>query len=149
LRQHPPQLTKGVEQLIDLLHQRGKVVYLVSGGFRQMIEPVADSLRIPIHRIYANNLLFSNTAEGSFEGFDTNELTSRDGGKPAVLNRLIALYGYESIVMIGDGVTDMVDYCIAVVMASISTVAVIDISSIWTCSKLGLQRSYSSASVVS
>ena len=114
-----------------------------------MIEPVADSLRIPIHRIYANNLLFSNTSEGSFEGFDTNELTSRDGGKPAVLNRLIALYGYESIVMIGDGVTDMVDYCIAVVMASISTVAVINISSIWTCSKLGLQRSYSSASVES
>ena len=64
-----------------------------------MIEPVADSLRIPIHRIYANNLLFSNTADGTFEGFDTNELTSRDGGKPAVLNRLIALYGYESIVM--------------------------------------------------
>lgn len=136
-----------MEQLVDLLHQRGKVVYLVSGGFRQMIEPVADSLRIPIHRIYANNLLFSSTtADGSFEGFDTNELTSRDGGKPAVLNRLIALYGYESIVMIGDGVTDMVDYCIAVVMASISNTAVIDISSIWTYSKLGPQRSYSSAS---
>jgi len=110
LQQHPPQLTKGVEQLIDFLHQRGKAVYLVSGGFRQMIEPVADSLRIPIHRIYANNLLFA-PADGSFEGFDTNELTSRDGGKPAVLTRLISLYGYEPIVMIGDGVTDMVSYC--------------------------------------
>ena len=117
-----------------------------------MIEPVADSLRIPIHRIYANNLLFSNTADGTFEGFDTNELTSRDGGKPAVLNRLIALYGYESIVMIGDGVTDMVDYCIAIVMASIDFYRCcnrhlfhLDL----TYRKLSLQRSYSSASVES
>ena len=40
-----------------------------------MINPVADMLKIPRHRIYANNLLFKD--DGSFAGFDPEELTSR------------------------------------------------------------------------
>lgn len=36
LTKHPFQFTPGVEELIDLLHKQGKVVYLVSGGFRQV-----------------------------------------------------------------------------------------------------------------
>ncbi len=35
--QHPLVLTPGIKELIDLLHSQGKVVYLVSGGFRQVI----------------------------------------------------------------------------------------------------------------
>lgn len=42
-----------------------------------------------------------------FEGFDPNEPTSRDGGKPAVVKSLIASHGYKPVVMIGDGATDM------------------------------------------
>jgi phosphoserine phosphatase len=71
----------------------------------QMIDPVASSLCIPSHRIFANNLLFSD--EGDFNGFDPEEPTSRDGGKPAVIKRLMATHGYENVIMIGDGVTDM------------------------------------------
>jgi phosphoserine phosphatase len=71
-----------------------------------MIEPVADILRIPRHRIYANNLLF-NEKDGNFAGFDVNEPTSRDGGKPAVIKHLMGAHGYKNIIMIGDGVTDM------------------------------------------
>jgi phosphoserine phosphatase len=71
-----------------------------------MIEPVADTLMIPYHRIYANNLLF-NAIDGSFSGFDAKEPTSRDGGKPAVVTSLIANHSYKGVVMIGDGVTDM------------------------------------------
>jgi phosphoserine phosphatase len=36
LAKHPFHFTPGVERLIDLLHAQGKVVYLVSGGFRQV-----------------------------------------------------------------------------------------------------------------
>ncbi len=71
-----------------------------------MIEPVADILGIPYHRIYANNLLF-NKSDGSFSGFDKQELTSRDGGKAAVVKQLQEALGYEKVVMVGDGVTDM------------------------------------------
>ena len=31
-----PRLTPGIEELIAKLHRKGKVVYLVSGGFRQV-----------------------------------------------------------------------------------------------------------------
>lgn len=66
-----------------------------------MIEPVAEVLRIPLHRIYANTLLFHEEEEGkesthpvgSFRGFDENEPTSRDGGKPAVVQGLIDAHG--------------------------------------------------------
>lgn len=70
-----------------------------------MIEPVAKKLKIPSYRIYANNLQFNE--DGSFKGFDPTEPTSRDGGKPAVMKRLIDAHGYKPIIMVGDGVTDM------------------------------------------
>lgn len=71
-----------------------------------MIEPVADRLLIPYHRIYANTLLFDEVT-GDFAGFDASEPTSRDGGKPAVVQSLIDANGYSPMVMIGDGATDM------------------------------------------
>lgn len=43
-----------------MLHSRGTAVFLVSGGFRQLIEPVAEHLHIPKDHIYANVLLFSD-----------------------------------------------------------------------------------------
>ncbi|CAM9745794.1 unnamed protein product [Discosporangium mesarthrocarpum] len=49
-----------------------------------MINPVADLLGIPRGNVYANNLIFSR-ASGSYEGFDPEEPTSRDGGKPIVV----------------------------------------------------------------
>lgn len=105
LQAHPPRLTPGVAQLIDALQKRGTHVYLVSGGFRQMIDPVAALLRIPTHRIFANTLHFEPS--GAFRGFDASEPTSRDGGKPAVVARLKKEHGYSPLVMIGDGATDM------------------------------------------
>jgi len=70
-----------------------------------MIYPVAEILNIPTHRVYANNLEFFE--DGSFKGFDPKEPTSRDGGKPNVIQRLKREHGYEHVIMIGDGVTDM------------------------------------------
>jgi phosphoserine phosphatase len=70
-----------------------------------MIEPVAERLHIPSHRIYANNLLFESS--GAFKGFDAEELTSRDGGKAKVLQHLVGAHAYKPIIMVGDGVTDM------------------------------------------
>lgn len=104
----PLRLSGGMKDLVDLLHSKGVLVYLVSGGFRQMIEPIAEVLDIPFHRIYANNLLFN--VDGSFAGFDKDEPTSRDGGKPAVIQLLLNSHGEKMarpILMVGDGATDM------------------------------------------
>ena len=56
---HPFQFTPTVELFIEKLHKRGTYVYLVSGGFRQMINPIADKLNIPRHVImqYYSQLL--------------------------------------------------------------------------------------------
>ncbi|EQC33309.1 phosphoserine phosphatase SerB [Saprolegnia diclina VS20] len=107
LAAHPPTkyLTKGIQRLIQELQARSIDVYLVSGGFRLMIEPVAAHLGIPPSRIYANTIHFH--ADGSYKGFDANELTSRDGGKPRVIELLKRERGYKTVVMVGDGATDM------------------------------------------
>lgn len=95
--------TPGIRRLVALLKSRGTAVYLVSGGFRSFIEPLADFLGIPRGNIYANRILFSE--QGKYIGFDEAEPTSRSGGKPRVLGQL--KMKYNKIVMIGDGMTDM------------------------------------------
>ena len=61
---------------------RGTAVYLVSGGFTQMIYPVAALLGIGRDRVFANTILFDSS--GDYAGFDTAAFTSRSGGKVRV-----------------------------------------------------------------
>jgi phosphoserine phosphatase len=104
---HPFHLTPHVADVIAALQARGGTsVYLVSGGFTQMIHPVADLLGIPRANVFANTILF-NAATGAYAGFDAAAPTSRDGGKAEVVRRLKAAHGYEHVVMVGDGATDL------------------------------------------
>jgi hypothetical protein len=48
----------GIPELVAKLQSQGKNVFLVSGGFRQVIHPIAESLNIPVDNVHANNLLF-------------------------------------------------------------------------------------------
>ncbi|CAE8623868.1 unnamed protein product [Polarella glacialis] len=100
-----PRFTAGVIEVVRRLHARGTHVFLVSGGFRVMIEPIAEELKVPQDRIFANTILFDE--EGNYAGFDETEPTSRDGGKPAVLTQLKRKRGYKNMVMVGDGATDL------------------------------------------
>ena len=50
-------LTPGIKELVDLLHKRKVHVYLVSGGFKITIYPVADTLSIDRKNVFANELL--------------------------------------------------------------------------------------------
>ncbi|GAX18621.1 phosphoserine phosphatase [Fistulifera solaris] len=105
LEAHPLRLTPGVAEFIGELHFQNKHVYLVSGGFRIMIEPVANILNISVRdNIVANTILFDQ--DGQYAGFDPNEPTSRDMGKPKALQRIQEAGGYKTMIMIGDGATD-------------------------------------------
>lgn len=77
-----------------------------------MVEPVADLLGVPVHRIFANRLLFDE-ASGAYAGFDDQEPTSRDGGKAAVLQQLFNAHGYEPI---GKGLLAGPDRCAGYMM---------------------------------
>ena len=70
-----------------------------------MIEPVAARLGISNSNIFANTLLFDR--DGAFADHLRSEPTSRAGGKAKVVAELKASRGYKTVVMIGDGATDM------------------------------------------
>ncbi|ODN04078.1 Phosphoserine phosphatase [Orchesella cincta] len=97
-------LTPYVKELVHELHKREKEVYLVSGGFRSIIIPLAQELHIPTANVYANKIKFYY--DGEYAGFDENQMTSRTGGKGAVVRNLKEKHGYETVVMVGDGITD-------------------------------------------
>ncbi|XP_066587470.1 phosphoserine phosphatase isoform X2 [Prorops nasuta] len=105
IQNHPPKITPGIKTLIQTLQARKKQVFLVSGGFRCLIEPVARQLNIKPENIYANRLKFYYT--GEYAGFDENEPTSKTGGKGEVIRSLKEKYGFKTVVHIGDGATDL------------------------------------------
>jgi phosphoserine phosphatase len=105
LKAHPPRLTPGVAELIGALERHGKHVYLVSGGFMQMIAPLARHLGLGKERVIANRLVFA--PDGGFAGFDPEAPTARSGGKAVAIRALKQRFGYAPLIMVGDGVTDL------------------------------------------
>ena len=79
---------------------KGRIVIL-SGGFREIIAPLAAHLNVPAEQLLCNDLLYD--AEGRVTGVDPANPLSQAGGKPVVL-RALGLPG--PVVMIGDGWTD-------------------------------------------
>lgn len=106
LESNPIPLSPGVDRFIETLHKHGIDVFLVSGGFRIMIEPVAKELMVAKTNIYANTILFDEKDGDTYKGFDATEPTSADGGKPKALNMIKEKYGYKNMIMVGDGATD-------------------------------------------
>ncbi len=88
---------------IAALAARGWTPVIVSGGFTQAIQPLADYLGVA--RIEAVELKF--TADGTYDGFDEAAPTSRSGGKAEVIRKLKQEYRPEKVVMVGDGASDL------------------------------------------
>jgi phosphoserine phosphatase len=83
-------------------------VHLVTGGFHQIVQPIATRLNISSARVHANRIHFS--ADGEYAGFDTSEPTAGAGGKRvavAAIKSAAAVANRPCIaVMVGDGATD-------------------------------------------
>ena len=123
LKARPPRLTNGITTLVDVLHTRGVAVYLVSGGFHQMIEPLALALRIPPSRVYANTLVFDKESGACLGLLDDDDYTDDQNknmsknnshhhrscvfSKAQVLGHIVRQHGHRRLVMVGDGTTDM------------------------------------------
>lgn len=90
---------------MEALKSQNKECYLVSGGFDCLIYPVADSFDIPRCNVFANRLQFHQ--DGSYSGFDEEQPTSSSGGKAIVIQKLKDSFGYSTVIMVGDGVTDL------------------------------------------
>nr|QKY14970.1 glycerol-3-phosphate dehydrogenase (NAD+) (GPDA) [Polytomella parva] len=113
LKVHPPEsrLAPGIQRLISALKQRGVAIYLISGGFRELTLPIAEYLGIPRDHVFANRMNWQwddETGEPSrLVGFDLNEPTAHNRGKPQAIARIRQRNPYNTVVMVGDGITDL------------------------------------------
>lgn len=48
----------GIPELVKLLQRQSKAVFLVSGGFHAIIDPIAEHLAIPASHVFANTILY-------------------------------------------------------------------------------------------
>ena len=76
-------------------------IYIISGGFFEVIYPIAQSFGIDENNIFANKFLFDE--KGNFIGIDEDNVMSKNGGK---INQIRRLNLENKSVMIGDGWTD-------------------------------------------
>jgi phosphoserine phosphatase len=88
---------------VNDLKAAGWTPIILSGGFRQVIGPLAKHLGIG--RIEAVDLFFDTA--GNYAGFDKNFPTTRSGGKPACIIELKRELSPDRVVMVGDGVSDL------------------------------------------
>lgn len=108
-------LTPGIKRLIQELQARNVEVFFISGGFRELILPVADLLNIPRENIFANRFVYmadDTVGPGGYptirvRGFDPKEPTSHEGGKPEAIRNIREMKPFQTVVMVGDGITDL------------------------------------------
>jgi len=105
IAENPPRLTPGIQRLVAELSKHGIPVFLISGGFRPLVNTVAQKLGIPLANVFANELLF-DAERGTYVGFDESQPTSDGIGKAKVVALLKKERGFRRVVHIGDGATD-------------------------------------------
>jgi len=89
--------------VVTELKAAGWTPLILSGGFRQAIEPLAAYLGIA--RVEAVDLFFD--ANGDYTGYDAQFPSTRSGGKPVCISGLKRELSPARTVMVGDGVSDL------------------------------------------
>jgi phosphoserine phosphatase len=95
-------LVEDAADVVGALRWLDTEVVIVSGGFRQALEPLADRLGLCRCKIHANDLHF--TPDGDYAGFDAANPLCQAGGKATVVQALAG--GPQGVLLAGDGATD-------------------------------------------
>jgi D-3-phosphoglycerate dehydrogenase / 2-oxoglutarate reductase len=98
LEQH---ITPSALRCMEWFRAHTETLYVISGGFKELIIPVTNQLGIKPHHVYANAFLIDES--GVVHGCDPKNLLAREGGKERQA-RALKLTG--DITIIGDGMTD-------------------------------------------
>ncbi len=94
-------LTVSVRRNRAFFERHAERIWVLSGGFEEIIAPVAADLGLRPGRVLANRLTYD--ADGRVTGVDAAVPLSREGGKAEAV-RALALDG--PVVMVGDGWSD-------------------------------------------
>lgn len=76
-------------------------IYIISGGFKELILPVVEQYGIKPEHVFANTFVFD--AKGNVIGIDENNVMSKNKGKVNVVKQLKLT---ADLFIIGDGYTD-------------------------------------------
>lgn len=93
--------TPSVRRNLQFFNENASRIIILSGGFREIIAPVAERLGVAPERVLCNDLVYD--AEGRVTGVDDANPLSHANGKPEVI-RALGLTG--PVVMVGDGWND-------------------------------------------
>jgi len=93
--------TSSVRRNLRFFQENAANIVIISGGFREIIAPVAERLGVSPDRVLANDFVYD--AEGRVTGVDDANPLSHADGKPKVIK---ALNLTGPIVMVGDGWND-------------------------------------------
>lgn len=96
------EIVDGVKEVFETLLAQGKEVHIISGGLRQAILPLAAQLGLPEHHVHAVDVYFND--DGNYQDYEQRSPLARTGGKADIV---ASLKGQRSLVVIGDGKTDM------------------------------------------
>jgi phosphoserine phosphatase len=97
------EIVDGVKDVFASLLAQSKEVHIISGGLRQAIAPLANYLGLQPDHLHAVDIYFNE--DGSYLNYDQDSPLARAGGKAEICGQLIK--SQDSLVMIGDGKTDM------------------------------------------
>jgi len=88
---------------LELLRAAGWTPCILSAGFRESIKPLAAYLGID--QVEAVGLHFDDA--GNYAGYASDYPTTRNGGKPEVIKKMIQQCAPTRTVMVGDGISDL------------------------------------------
>ena len=95
----------GAAEAIDAMRRAGVRLFLVSGGIREAIAPVARQLGFADDELFAVSLWF--TTDGEYLGVNAPAPLATQSGKPEVVSALIDSGRVERpLLAVGDGATD-------------------------------------------
>lgn len=101
--QNQIELASGAEYLIESLAEQGHVFALISGGFNQVLQPIADNHNIPYYR--ANNLEITNgKITGKLTGPVVDAIAKAQYLQQLALQLQIPV---ENTIALGDGANDL------------------------------------------
>ena len=106
LRAH---ITPGMTELFAEMAKEGVSAFIISGGFRESILPVAHELGVSEDRVFTNTVIYD--AAGAVVGIDTENVCYTDEGKAPVIEHIKKTFDLAGeFVMVGDGANDLKSY---------------------------------------
>lgn len=85
----------------SFFEKNGEMIYIISGGFKEIIIPTAQDFGIDESHVFANEFIFDE--KGKIIGVDKNNFLSQENGK---VKQIEALSLSEKTYIVGDGFTD-------------------------------------------